>query len=358
MAGEGTLTLMKFTNPPAVTRSLVPYAEARRALVQWSSVPALHSINEFGTVSSPGVSDLDILLIYKDAACHTDIAQFHAIPSIVKPFIDNGNIIVIPLSLAPLLGIIDKIALHKLSGSSFEPIKPSIEQSELIKIASCFDWLPERSARLHATLHSSHINISHSLCLLKSVSYSLQSIYSGSNAGLIHSLAELASLRDNWHGEPYAEKRLLHLSRSMLLLCCNALDHVSNIHCNTLSGLFVHPLLPPDHSFPLHHSAYLSFLSPTSKVTSTDHFQATGTLKIPGLIWSHFAAISSFDNDISTLIRRRIGLCHTDKSQILNTPYTRYLFTKTSLISQNLVFIKHLGLQRGLFRYGFYLNAI
>ena len=168
------MTFKKFTNyPKKLDKSF--YIKARDSIVNYfSDDNYLESIYEYGSVSSPGVSDIDIILVFKKDPKNIFKYSFSDINKEVYDLVANGNVIKMEKSTFASLNYIDQLNTNLLSGNHIEQSILSEKFIYIRELISICDWLPERIKRIEIASTNDVINISFLLCLIHSLNYSIK----------------------------------------------------------------------------------------------------------------------------------------------------------------------------------------
>ena len=146
------------------------YSSARKEIVDYYSTNSdIVSIYEYGSVSSPGVSDLDIILVLKNLISSSeDSLGFLNISDDVHSLVADGNVMKMPESVFCRINQIDKFNVKRIYGQELLFDGVSNNDKEILRIVSVIDWLPERVLRLTKVINSEVINIANVLCILHS----------------------------------------------------------------------------------------------------------------------------------------------------------------------------------------------
>ena len=170
------MTIKKFINyPKKVDKSF--YVTARDSIVNYfSDDNFLESIYEYGSVSSPGISDIDIILVFKKDPKNIFKYSFSDINKDVYDLVANGNVIKMEKSTFASLNYIDQLNTNLLSGNHINKSILSEKFIDIRELISICDWLPERIKRVEMALSGDVINISYLLCLIHSLNYSIKKV--------------------------------------------------------------------------------------------------------------------------------------------------------------------------------------
>ena len=350
------MTIKKFINyPKKVDKSF--YVTARDSIVNYfSDDNFLESIYEYGSVSSPGISDIDIILVFKKDPKNIFKYSFSDINKDVYDLVANGNVIKMEKSTFASLNYIDQLNTNLLSGNHINKSILSEKFIDIRELISICDWLPERIKRVEMALSGDVINISYLLCLIHSLNYSIKKVEQFTEIINDFQYLEktLTSLRSSWYKIKEPEKILLEVSNNSIEIGLKAINLISKIIIKYI------PLFKNQKDFklsklvvPMHHSIFLNFKEKLD-FDSLEHFRKNKEIIFPGIFALHFLHLAH----LPTLISRRLSLKLFKKftNPILNIEnnYHNYLYIKASLISDNLSFLEKNNFDGGLIRYGFY----
>ena len=337
--------------------SLTYYDNARKDIINYFlNDPNIQSIYEYGTVRAPGVSDIDIMLIFKDIPNKVEKYNFKDINQNVFDLVVNGNVIKMTGTTFACLNYIDEFNFKLLSGEEIDQNLFPDRLKKIRDIISLCDWLPERIKRLEITLDSDLINISHTLCLLHSVTYSIKKVEKlTTQISSSNDLFELIqSLRENWWSLSNPEKLLEKALNLSIGVSLKAIDQITTILIKNIpTNLLNNNFKPAEISVPLHRGINLKFSNSLS-YESYNSYLRNKEILFPGILGIHFANLAN----LPTLISKRLLLKIYNKITCpildINNEYLNLLFVKASLISDNLTFLEKSKFKGGLIRYGFY----
>ena len=349
--------------PSKVTEEF--YAIARNHIISYySNTRDVISIYEYGSVSSPGVSDLDIILVLKDKvhSRESDI-EFSNISSDVNSLVVDGTVMKMPERVFSKINYFDQFNLAKLSGKeiALEGITESDKFS--LEVISVIDWLPERILRLTRMLNNEVINISNILCILHSFSYSIEKInkLTNDNHNSDNVLSLIQSLRNEWYSIEDPEESLIECIRDSITLgyrylCIfkeyldakdifrnSIIDQVDDIKLELFKNHFVIFVSQDDH-------AYLEKTG-LSISNSSEVF-----VSLPNFFYPHFYNLSSQKGLLSDVMKNKINPYTELTSEVLSDKYKTVLTNKMNLAEENAQFLKVNNFKRGLIRYGFHLT--
>lgn len=346
-----------FNFPKKISRR--DYDTARNQFV--SSLRGLKSVKcivEFGTVTAPGVSDLDFMVIIDDK---------HKIPirkikrtisqGKIKGFVKDGTVLSLTTKTFKNIRFIDNFGKFKfLFGNKIKTYKPSKKYQQGLDLVCLIDWLPERLMRLNKLLKSPNIDVINSLCLLHSTKYSLNNMNNKYNLQKNRQLnfsKNVEKLRKKWNELPNATSLLLKTLKLGIELLADAIDKLSEVYYfQEISSIKKDLKLPLIKQLSLHKSINLKF-------NKSFKNKKTKRIFIPQNLSYHFWFLASIDCNLSNLIRRRAGIKQNEKfKDILNIdrPYFIALRKKMNLLNINYNTLLKSKASMGMVRYGNYVN--
>ena len=125
---------------------------------QFCSIPGVHSIYQYGSISCPGLSDLDIAIVLDDiiASSTPKLVQKQNLPDSVLSIMDYATMMLFPRSKFEQITLWDDINLTPIHG---QVIAVDTLNSRFLEVARIIDWLPERIIRLEELFRSEVIDV-------------------------------------------------------------------------------------------------------------------------------------------------------------------------------------------------------
>ena len=326
------------------------YDTARNQFV--SSLRDLKSVKcivEFGTVTVPGVSDLDFMVII-DEKYKIPIRKIKQTisQSKIKRFVKNGTILSLTTKIFKNIRYIDNFGKFKfLFGNKIKTYKPSKKYQQGLDLVCLIDWLPERLMRLNKLLDSPNIDVINSLCLLHSTKYSLN------NMNNKYNLQKNQQLNFSKNVLPNATSLLLKTLKLGTDLLTDAVDKLSEFYFfQEISSIKKDLKLPLIKQLSLHKSINLKFRRPFKN-------KKTKGIFIPQNLAYHFWFLASMEHNLSNMIRRRAGIKQNEKFKDISNidrPYFIALRKKMNLLNTNYNTLLKSKASVGMVRYGNYIN--
>lgn len=157
--------------------------------------PGIRAVYIVGTISQPGISDLDLLLSLDDKL-RSPLKIDTSMPRAAKALIGHGSVLKVPTSLMSSVQTIDDFPLHHIWGDNYRFKKFLSPAFEVCRI---MDWLPERIARLQKIKTAPTVDATWTLQFLKSITVSLEKFSILTNTPLYaRFISDIRSLRKNW----------------------------------------------------------------------------------------------------------------------------------------------------------------
>jgi len=322
-----------------------------------------YSLVEYGQVQSPGVSDLDIMVVVNDKCYDAgSLTKNLKNDQITKKFLENGTIITVPIEVFKHLHFIDSFGDFKvLSGEKVSQNYPDKELNSSLKFVSLMDWLPERYMRLQSIASSSKIDVINTLGILHSVKYSIRNFENFFGIQLAESKSffrNVETLRQSWWKEKQPEIKLfnaVHSGLDLLKLCLVSLGDFFHRNVIDACGLLANKM--PLVRVNLHKS--LSLLKSEGQNNIDIFYDNKPIGELPFIYYFHFWFMASFSNRLSSHLLENFGLKTCETFELVQTseiPYFKTLEQKISLLNRNFEFILRSNLRAGMVRYGQFIN--
>ncbi len=346
----------KYINYPKKV-DLSYYENARHDIINYFSEDKnLESIYEFGTVQAPGVSDIDIMLVFKENPIQKSKYDFREINNNVFSLVANGNVIKMDKSTFACLEYIDNFKFNLIYGNSIKQNPIPEKLINIREIVSICDWLPERIKRIQMVLSKSSLNISWTLCLLNSITYSIKNVEFMTskieNSDKLFNL--ISSLRTNWYDLTNPELLLEDSLEMSIEVGLDAISKIINILMTKIAiNLSDNKYSTNDIKVPMHYEIQLEFDKSLS-FNSLEQYRKDKTIRFPGILAHHFINLAYLPTQISKRLSLKLFNHDINPFLYLENEYINYLYIKSSLISENLHFLEKNKFKGGLVRYGFY----
>ena len=162
-------------------------------------------VYEFGKVSNPGISDLDLAVVFDDCVkigkeVHLILKEIYS-SKIYRQVLCGGTVMIFQKKDFQRIALLDDVDLACLYGDSLEMYKPTELEERNIKMCQVVDWLPERLASLAEVLKKEDTHINSILGYLYSLRYTFKITlsFNQDNKILISNfINKVEEVRNNW----------------------------------------------------------------------------------------------------------------------------------------------------------------
>ena len=345
------------------------YAMAREDIIHYFSQNSdIISIYEYGSVSSPGVSDLDIILVLKDVVkTQEKFFEFSNINREVHHLLGDGTVMKMSLENFVNINFLENnIKVKKLFGKDIKPLVPPKNYQDTLDLISVIDWLPERIIRLTRILTSENVNIIDALTLLHSFSYTIvkvDNIICGDNKFPKSQpvLNKIKLLRNNWYSQSSPETILMECIQESISLGYSYLDlfedHLKSSNYYSRSNIN----LDEDVSLELYGNHYIKFVSSFRKLKKETTAIKMSQLDkkyvlISDYFYPHFECLANQSGVLSSVMIKKIKPYIKLNENLLIPEYQNNLVKKITIAENNAKFLIKNRMKNGLFRYGFHFK--
>lgn len=335
----------RFTNNPRRIPMAV-YQKAIRELIEhFQKNSDVLSLYEYGSVSAPGISDLDLILVTKEKLKNKFL--YPSGPNIDK--VAKGTLMVMPESFFSNIRLFDEINLKKVFGQEIKLREIDQETIKLRAIASVVDWLPERLIRIIALLHKNPLDVQYALRYLRSFAYSLEN-----TSKLIGDerykefLDNLHQLRKKWKQTKTDE--LLWLIKRGIYLGYGMLDAFTDKYLKNWGGA--------EGNLVLFKNQQIIFTDQKEKINA-DWSTAISDPSITKIVVSskllpHFWIYSRQAGKLAQEMKK--GFIFSGKPSLPDSQYEKFLKKKIELAEKCAKYLRSNGFTSGLYRFGFYFK--
>ncbi len=333
------------------------YENVREEIAEYfSKITEVVSVYEYGSVKAPGISDLDLILVFNDSCNEVDqdLLNLENIGKNAHDLVVDGTVIKMPESIFNQILFFDDLKFSKIYGKDIEYITPTKSEKYYISLVSLIDWLPERILRIQSILSGDNINISNSLCVLNSYCYSLMFLNKlvGESLDSIEVINETEKLRSSWHSLSDSESRIINLLSNSVRIGYVRMNDYKFFLMSSGDYLEKPPLMAEDASLELHSGMRIKFVS-DDVLNMNLKKENIDFVNISDYFYSHFMKLAASDGSISHVMKSKIdGFISLDS--IFNEQYLKALNKKIYLANTNAEFLNNIGLSDGMIRYGFH----
>lgn len=227
---------MKYANLPEKI-DLDFYKKCRQEFLQiCRKNPDIVAVYEAGSVSVPGISDLDFIVCVSDNP-KNDLNIEEKLSHNLKRIIGGGNILKVNDSDFQSIRMIDDFSMSFIRGERF---KFNNFASKTFDICRIIDWLAERLYSLLRVKNSKSINVINGLQIMKSATISLRKldeISGNKNYGKF--INKISNLRKGWFKNKNRIKSFQKLMAESIKIYISALNFLDRylLENNYISGI-------------------------------------------------------------------------------------------------------------------------
>jgi hypothetical protein len=340
--------------------SINSYDSARHEFIEKiSKFNGVTTIYECGSVSAPGLSDLDFLIVIDELIWtpHQTNEYYKVVGSFsnnLKKLIGEGNILVVPNILQKKIKIIDNFNLKALY--SLNDCKCKNFDTNEYQISRVMDWLPERISKIchiynfYKEIYKSDILHVHGI--IKSLNVTLKTIKNIIDEISIHEkinqqIEKTEKIRNEWFflKNNQKEQKILSLLESSIRIGKICLIEFER-YINKKLVLKYEGILSSEKRF------HLFDLDNTIKIIN-----GRSLIRIPTTYFIHYFIQGSFKCKVSKRIMENLMISDLDKEKILiDLDYLNIQKKRIEFIDINLNFLMRNNFKNGLLKYGMLLK--
>jgi len=354
-----------FTDRPTLTM-LPEYATARTSLVEYlSSRQDVVALFEYGSVSAPGLSDLDFVVVLinrpaSDIARYLDRAQ---LPVNALRTMAQATLMVMSEEDFPHITRWDDLRLVLRFGRPVETVCLEGRALFLTEICRIVDWLPWQIARLTRVIATRRIPVVTAIGWLYSLTYSLRKLETvfGVYRDCWGTFREqIVDFRRHYFSDPEGvDARLASLVIEGHAVACDALRTFAEY---IVEGSAVYgPARAPEGRLTVPGGIVLDFVarpdvpSPLALVTAA--VEGTTVVHLPAALARHFAVYGTSDGIIGRSLRRALALsaAASEASQVA-TDMREILHERISTCDRWASFLRDNEVQSGLFKFAWFFE--
>ena len=320
------------------------------------------SIYEYGSVSSPGVSDIDLIFILNDHdLSDTGLFDLHEASESAKKLVADGTVIKMPKNVMHNLMYIDNLFPKRILGKEIFIKEPTQEEKKFITYVALIDWLPERILKLGKIFNSEKINVNNALCTLHSFCYSLRTLNKtlGSDDKSLLVISKTSELRNNWYDLDGPEKHLLKLLKLAIEVGHNQIFSYFQFLKNQqiyINGEFITGF---EVDLELYPECFLRFVDTKDSIDFNKSLSLFDGRKnyiiLPSYFLPHFYYQSLHGGWISNNIKSKFSINLDIELSSLNKHYLEAIKTKINIMEENAQFLRKNNISSGLLRFGFHI---
>lgn len=339
------------------------YENAKRLLVQHASArDDIAACWQYGEVSQPGLSDLDVIVVIKDDA-KPGVAEHmrkETLPELVRTAMAHANVIVVPESGAAGIFVWDNIQVSDMATG--KAVIPPTVDPRFLRLAMLIDWTFERTYRLLRMRQTGLENRRLSLGMLKSYGYcteNFKTLAPERNWSRTDQLKrEVQELRNAWVSLSETEQQS-RIDSLYAEACDTAISTLRELHgfidrCGAYPE-WTEPAGELDFVFP--DGMTLRFVDKLpAQLPSID---GKPVIPVPKRLLHHFAVYLRPDAALSKKLRASFKPSAENllREGNFQGAYAEFLARRMSYCNGWFDFLKKASFRYGLFKYGWYLNV-
>lgn len=334
------------------SKKMDPYNEGRNLFVEWCSVNKLAVPIEFGTIGCPGLSDIDIGIVFKEpfdphnSSLRKDLASF---PEKTKELMNGGTLMFFPEAVFKHISLIDDIRVRSLT-DAIDVNEVTSDEKYLVDLVQIIEWLPERIATIHSELEKTNINHKRLVGFFYSLCYSLKKIqeHAGENKQISDFIDHVHNLRKEWLS---LETDIAH----------RMLKDISNLYMSVFMEAVksITPVL--DDHFDVSRLCKLQY-----NICKNVHFVANHDdigifghddniyISVPAAFLCTYFAYSKYNSCLGSIIAQRMSVKSADIT--ISEEMSNILGRRAHILGSLFDFVKALNCGSGLYKFGWYLN--
>lgn len=339
-----------YTNKP-IPIPMNIYEKAREELINnFKNNPDVAAIYEYGRVQSPGISDLDLIVVTYGDLKYSQPEDFRITPNKFPNAsrVATGTLMLMSRKNFADIKFFDEVNLSKLWGEDI-PLN-NIEKRDLKQreIASVVDWLPERLARLVRMLKQPRLDVQNSLLYLRSFCYVLERVSKLTDdpyfAQMTPKVLEARSLWLNGKSTDlrYLMTRLIYTGYEALAIFS---DKFFSQKYPAEGELFLFPWQR------IVFTADAARIDPDMAISFSTANMAT--IPVSSQLLPHFLTYSRQPGILPWRMRKQFRTNTKPKINI-GRDYENFLKKKMTLANRYADFLLRNGFESGLYRFGFY----
>lgn len=331
---------------------MMPYVEARRLFVEWCACLQASIPVEFGSIGCPGISDIDIGIVFKEGAnpnIYNMQEHLERFPKEVEELMNGGTLMFFPESAFKDILYVDDIHVRCLAGN-VDVKNISNEDRSLVELAQIIEWLPERIVKIHLELKNKECNKKKIVGCFYSLCYSLDKIqrHTEIDKDIDDFIEQVHDLRRKWFSmkDVDTNKKLEAVSSKYIDIASKAIRKINPILTNHFE------LGEEGQWYNLYGNVNL-VASKDIEISVSESGDNTYVNVPPAFLCTYFE-YSRYNSCLGNVIARHVGKQTTDVK--ISEKMKGILNHRMNVCSQLFDFVKALGSKKGLYKFGWYLN--
>ena len=348
-----------------IDASLEPYEKARNLYIDWCSDIKGATPIEFGSVGSPGLSDLDLGIVFSDELDTQELSvvlskKMKSFPSLVKKTMNGGTLMLFPTRSFCNILYADDVTINSFD-AKVDMALISESDERFVSMAQVVEWLPERIAKIYLELNNSNKNTKRLIGFYYSLCYSLLKVirFCGESDRLSEFIDNVYLMRNNWHylDSSGKEERLKWLELNYVAVCNMAIS----IFSETDNKYFNPSNLPTDknYKYNLYSNVYLMSSASDKFHDIVRYKDGMVVIYVPPIFLANYYIYSSYNSKLGRLIKNRSHIINEENSFLegcISSEMLAILNIRIKMFSDFYSFVDGLALGTGLYKFGWYLK--
>lgn len=314
------------------------------------------SIYEYGSVKSPGISDLDLIIVLDESnqSKTNPVDPSEVLPEHVKSIAAGGTVMVLNSELFATINIWDQLNTNLLWGQKLDTA-PEQHNAAQLNLARSVDWLPERILRLGQMLQMEQVNTSRAIGLVYSLCHSIrnavQQFQPENTKELVEYTDQIDFIRKSWFTtEKDARERALTksitegsaLSSTIIPLLANGLE---------AQGLLDRGI---EGEFHLGQTGTLAFSNDKPKPSPSQ--SSDQSIVLPTIFYEHFKNYAAPTGMIGSKIQSKLSPLSRHHDSEGEISYVKLLQKRLDWVERQATFISNMGIVTGLYKFGWFFS--
>lgn len=341
-----------YSNVP-IPMDISIYDKARNELREYfASNKDVEAIYEYGSVRSPGISDLDLIVVTRGNLKYSTSEDFKITK---KHFtyateVAPSTLMVMPIDVFENIHYFDDhISFKLLYGNKVRTNILTDDEKKTRLIISIVDWLPERLGRLLAIYKKTTIDAQYSLRYIRSFTYSLELVSKATGDTYYQNYSkEVSDARNDVLAGKTVDIRELTLRgiyagyEALTQFTKKFFSHTPTVRAHLNLFPWQNIYFSPD---PLE-------INPDLAIARSN--ESSVTTITPSALLPHFVYYKNTDTSLSKQMTRQFTV--EGKTNDLEPAYMQLLYKKIRLAERNASYLRENGFEGGLFRFGFFFK--
>jgi hypothetical protein len=326
-----------------------------------SSLSVIERITQIyvaGTVTAPGLSDLDFICVVDDSWTKEDTLLYYtqreSHSSRLKKMIGHGTVLIVPESLSKDMLLMDDFGLENIYSNSKTNVSPIRYKTEYDKVMRVLDWLPERVVSTLLCAAGDNVDEMKIHCLIKSTLVSFKK-----TADILENKDNTEDFENLNHKLKQLRSIWFNLTKSKKLeMLYSYIEDMAGFAVKTL-GLFARYLEERSILF-LEKGIEGTIAFKCFKLSKLNQFVVGGkviSIDIPDVYFLNYFIQATFKTELSSRIGKSLVFTHklTEKDFFIDSQLNKKILERNIFVDQNMKFLMTNGFKDGLLKYGMFI---